>query len=332
MHNKMPLATPRANRSTHTIKAGESLASIALRHYGDARFARLITTINKGDIPTRTDGFSDFAFVQPGQRIALPTYEEANIFCRHFFTQKSQANFDLSHYARPAMPSDSIPMDILPSQGSRTPSNMLLPLVQSLPKAVASDQKADDMHSASANQFDCQYLARRGSGEEARLEAAQQAEKIAAFEKQNGPERVFDMTPPTVSVARLQSQSAPSPQGQVLPDGPEVVVLSHYCRMIKFEVEGGQSDTVIKLQVLEETRWQTITAYIITEETSRRLAHYADKNNRAVDINLPREVAKELSMSDLKRNWQQYVQVYMNAQAKLTNFAVPQDKAALPAY
>jgi hypothetical protein len=27
MHNKTPLATPRANRSTHTVKAGESLAA-----------------------------------------------------------------------------------------------------------------------------------------------------------------------------------------------------------------------------------------------------------------------------------------------------------------
>jgi hypothetical protein len=327
MHNKTPLATPRANRSTHTVKAGESLASIALKHYGDARFARLITTINRGDVPTRTDGFSDFAFVQPGQQIVLPTYEEANIFCRHFFTQKSQANFDLSHYARPAMPSDSIPMDILPSQGSRTPSNMALPSVQSLPQAFAPDQRAFDMQSAKGNQFDCQYI-RRAAGEE----KAQPAEKMVAYEKQNAPERLFDMSPPTVSVARLQAEPGPSPEAQVLAEGPEVVALSHYCRMIKFEVEGGQSDTVIKLQVLEETRWQTITAYIITEETSRRLAHYADRNNRAVDINLPREVAKELSVSDLKRNWQQYVQVYMNAQAKLTNFAVPQEKAVLPAY
>ncbi len=91
--------------------------------------------------------------------------------------------------------------------------------------------------------------------------------------------------------------------------------------MIRFDAEGGQSDTIIKLQVLEETRWQTITAYIITEQTSRRLAHYADQEHRAVDIDLPSAVARELSISDLKRNWKEYVRCYMSAQAKLTGFS-----------
>ncbi|MBS1992071.1 MAG: hypothetical protein JSS86_25855 [Cyanobacteria bacterium SZAS LIN-2] len=288
------------------MKAGESLASIALKHYGDARFAKLITTINRGDIPSRSDGFSTFAFVTPGQVIVLPTYEEANIFSRNFFTKQSQAKFDLAHFARPAMPSDSIPNNILPSQGSRSSKDQavesrpvdlqpLLPQIQ-ISGLPAEEQAAREawgtVHAkqpqGAASQFDCQYIVRMPT--------------------QTSEEPVIDMAPPTVSV-RLQSETPAV-------DRPEVVALSHYCRMIKFEVEGGQSDTIIKLQVLEESRWQTITAYIITEQTSRRLAHYASKQDRQINIDLPSEVARELSVSDLKRNWKQYVQHYLNAQGK----------------
>jgi len=293
------------------MRAGESLASIALKHYGDARFAKLITTINRGDIPTRSDGFSSFAFVTPGQVVVMPTYEEANIFSRHFFTKQSHAKFDLAHFARPAMPSDSIPGNIIPSQGSRSATESPVPskpvdLQPLLPQMHISGLVDGESSAVAArtqspsSQFDCQYIVRMPTA--------------------TSEEPVIDMAPPTVSV-RLQ-QEIPAA------DRPEVVELSHYCRMIKFEVEGGQSDTIIKLQVLEETRWQTITAYIITEQTSRRLAHYASKEDRQINIDLPCEVARELSISDLKRNWKQYVQHYANARSQMANFGAA-DKSAM---
>jgi hypothetical protein len=299
------------------MKAGESVASVALKHYGDARYARLISTINRGDIPTRSDGFSSFAFVSPGQVIVLPTYEEANIFSRHFFTKQSQSKFDLAHFARPAMPSDSIPMTILPSQGSRSPKDVSAPslpsmhsLVPVLPQIQLGGVPSSGfgMAPSDVNQFDCQYIVR--------LPAPKSESKSATD--------AIDMSPPTVKVARLQDSAT-------LPEGPEVVAFSHYCRMIKFEAEGGQSDTIIKLQVLDETRWQTITAYIITEQTSRRLAHYADNHNRAINIDLPCAVARELSISDLKRNWKEYVQCYLNSQAKVASFTAASAQAFLQA-
>jgi len=348
----------RGSRSTHTIKAGESLASLALKHYGDARFAKLLITINRGEIQTRSDGFSNFAFVFPGLMMALPTYEEANIFRNHFFTKQSNSKFDLAFFARPAMPSDSISMEILPSQGSRTAktsnasasiaaspwpalqNETPAPFLQNMKAAPATSSQSfewqngqsdnsglwpspieqllpalpqltisESAHAAilkgekSLNQYECQY--------------------IVKMPTPKSEQELIDMEPPTVSVARLQDRAA-------MPTAPEVVAFSHYCRMIKFDAEGGQSDTIIKLQVLEDTRWQTITAYIITEQTSRRLAHYADKQNQAIEIDLPSEVARELSISDLKRNWKHYVQTYLSAQNKLAAFAM-HDNSMLPA-
>jgi hypothetical protein len=313
MLNAPITSAPRAARTNHTMKPGESLASVALKHYGDARYARLLYTINRADIPTRSDGFSSFAFVSPGQSIALPTYEEANIFSRHFFTKQSQNKFDLSHYARPAMPSDSIPVTILPSLGSRSANDLsqssgssIHSLLPALPHIELSGVPSAEVATAGArgNQFECQYKVRM---------PAQQLE----------PE-VIDMSPPTVKVPALQYGAPP-------PEGPEVVTFSHYCSMIKFDAEGGQSDTVIKLQVKEESRWQTITAYIITEETSRRVAHYADKHDRAVKFDLPCAVARELSISDLKRNWKEYVQCYLKSQAKIAGFPVAAENGLLQA-
>jgi hypothetical protein len=289
----------------HTLKAGESLASVALKLYGDARYAKLIHTINRGDIPTRGDGFSTFAFVSPGQQILLPTYEEANIFARHFFTPQSNTKFDLAHFARPAMPSDSIPVNILPSQGSKSPKfavataesalQKLLPALPYLQEGGSGSGTYNKVAAgAESDQFQCQYIVR--------------------LSEQSQDNEVIDMSPPTVNVPRLQ-------EAVITAEGPEVVAFSHYCRMIKFDAEGGQSDTIIKLQVLEETRWQTITAYIITEQTSRRLAHYAEKEQRAVNIDLPSAVARELSISDLKRNWKEYVRSYLSSQSKGGSFA-----------
>ncbi len=228
MRNVAAAAAPRPVRTTHTIKSGESLASVAMKLYGDARYAKLIHTINRGDIPTRSDGFSSFAFVSPGQVLVLPTYEESNIFAGHFFTAQSQSKFDLAHFARPAMPSDSIPAAILPSQGSRSPKfatasdsgvQKFLPQLPYLQNAqVPSGQHAAVVADADSNQFACQYIIRR-AGQGADFESIQ---GLAQSRLEEGAQKsepgVIDMSPPTVKVARLQDQSAMAegPRGSVI--------------------------------------------------------------------------------------------------------------------
>src|SRR3712207_516127 len=90
-------------RVIYEVEAGDSLASVSLRQYADARFARLIFTINRGEIPIRCDGFNTFAYIFPGQRILLPNKSEADVYRRNFLTESSRSKFDLAHYARPAM-------------------------------------------------------------------------------------------------------------------------------------------------------------------------------------------------------------------------------------
>jgi len=73
-----------------------------------------------------------------------------------------------------------------------------------------------------------------------------------------------------------------------------------------------ESDLMIKLQVFDQNKWQTIASYVVRREATRRHAHYADGSSATVNLDLPRDVVKELSVSDFSRNWKNYSTVYFN--------------------
>ena len=82
-------------RLFYEVEAGDSLASISLKHYGDARFARLIFTINRGEIPIRCDGFNTFAYIFQGQRVLLPNKREAELYRLNLLRESSRSKFNL---------------------------------------------------------------------------------------------------------------------------------------------------------------------------------------------------------------------------------------------
>lgn len=102
------------HRPSLVVAVGDSLTDLAIEHFGDARFAKLIATVNRGEIMTGRDrdGYKGFAQIFPGQRLSLPTSQEASIYQRNFFTTTSKNNFDHDFYSRPAMPSSSIPKQL----------------------------------------------------------------------------------------------------------------------------------------------------------------------------------------------------------------------------
>lgn len=351
-------------RIKHTVKAGESLASIALREYGDARFARLILTINRGEVANRCDGFNNYAFIFPSQILLLPTAEEAQIYQRQFFTETSRAKFDLAHYARPAMPSDIIPSVVINSLSiSNSNSNSTSGVDQhielessakkleaaKLAQKQAAEAREEQLRAAKerAERVRAEFI----KAEEVRLEAEQerqnqwQAEYNLASQRphlhlvaenatqdrqpnsnshfNSNPPSTIDMTPPAapqIAASKRESQKRVEiaddhelffSQGTL-----EITSLSHYCRLMKFEAMEAKASLMIKLQVFDQNRWQTIASYVVQKDATQRLAHYSDGSFDFVNLELPRAVVKELSVSDFNRNWKNYTKVYFNHKEK----------------
>jgi len=315
-------------RIRHTVEAGQSLASIALKEYGDARFAKLIFTINRGEIPIRCDGFNTFAFVAPKQALFLPTVEEASIYEDHFFTETSRTKFDLAHYARPAMPSDNLEMEIndATKRGGTADSSHTVAV-----DINAATPNQPVFHSISENMKGLHKVAKEPQSyiEVPRVPSAPFLH-VVSEEKTSKPQSTFDMTPPAPKRVPTRQNVDNSlhhivtkekqRQAEIADDHElffsqgtlEITSLSHYCRLMKFEVMENESDLMIKLQVFDQNKWQTIASYVVRREATRRHAHYADGSSATVNLDLPRDVVKELSVSDFSRNWKNYSTVYFN--------------------
>jgi hypothetical protein len=348
-------------RIKHAVKAGESLASIALREYGDARFARLILTINRGEVANRCDGFNNYAFIFPSQVLLLPTAEEAQIYQRQFFTETSRAKFDLAHYARPAMPSDSIPAVVLSNFSISNNEVEQHFEIESTANRLRAQVKLEQAQAATAREVQLKAAKDRAErvkaeyvrAEETRIAAEQErqntwqaASKLAsqrphlhlvaensASSAQNSAHptsntssspSTIDMTPPAVQ-PKTASYRDKQNRAEVADDHElffskgtlEITSLSHYCRLMKFEAREPQASLMIKLQVFDQNRWQTIASYVVQKEATQRLAHYSDGSFDFVNLELPRAVVKELSVSDFNRNWKNYTKVYFNHKEKV---------------
>lgn len=350
-------------RIKHAVKAGESLASIALKEYGDARFARLILTINRGEVANRCDGFNNYAFIFPSQVLLLPTTEEAQIYQRQFFTETSRAKFDLAHYARPAMPSDSIPAVVLNNLSISNNEVEQHVELESTANRLRAQAKLEQVQAANAREEQLRAAKERAERVKAEFLKAEEARVAAEQERQNAWQAAsqrphlhlvaensaastelianssssssstsrssispstIDMTPPAAQ-PKMASKRDKQHQAEIADDHElffsqgtlEITSLSHYCRLMKFEAMEAQASLMIKLQVFDQNRWQTIASYVVQKEATQRLAHYSDGSCDFVNLELPRAVVKELSVSDFNRNWKNYTKVYFNHKEKV---------------
>jgi hypothetical protein len=305
---------PLNGRLFHEIEAGESLASLAMKRLGDTRFARLIFTINRGEIPVRCDGFNTYAYIYPGQKILLPTAEEASVYKKNFLTESARNKFDLAHYARPAMPSDSIPVSFKNLKDETK-----------IAEKYNSFQVIDwgTPHSDVGNSAATAALNWQDSND-----SASQTQELEPEETEEEKERdgAFDMAPPAQESPRIMK---PWPQAgqsytrllalktdeQDLLYGQgnlEITTLSHYCRVMKFESLSEESEVLIKLQVFDNRRWQTISSYTIKKDQTMRISHYADGTADRVSMEIPTSIAREISLGDFTKNWKNYTKVYFN--------------------
>jgi hypothetical protein len=161
------------------------LASIALREYGDARFARLILTINRGEVANRCDGFNNYAFIFPSQVLLLPTAEEAQIYQRQFFTETSRAKFDLAHYARPAMPSDSIPAVVLNTFSISNNEVDQHVELESSANRLEAQAKLEQVQAAKAREEQLRAAKERAESVKAEFLKAEEVRLAAEQERQN---------------------------------------------------------------------------------------------------------------------------------------------------
>ncbi len=304
------------NRAFYDVEAGDSLASIALKRLQDTRFARLIFTINRGEIPIRCDGFNTFAFIFPGQRILLPTKGESEIYRKNFLTESSRSKFDLAHYARPAMPSDSIPTELYMQKS--TPASWGEPVAEvksaapNLVPAQASMYGIKPSIAAVAPTAFEPHLIPITAKDSAALDKEAQAKTIDMRPPQNDEPRIEAPFPKpsqykSTAIKQADDQDLFFSQGSL-----EITSLSHYCRVMKFESLDEQADLLVKLQVFDNQRWQTISSYTIKRELTQRSSHYADGTVDRVNIDLPTSIAKELSINDFTKNWKNYTKVYFN--------------------
>lgn len=323
-------------RVFYEVEAGDSLASVSLKYFGDARFARLIFTINRGEIPIRCDGFNTFAYIFPGQRVLLPNKSEADVYRRNFLTESSRSKFDLAHYARPAMPSDSIPAELMPGRPSNYgwgepkadesnsySTNTKYSITPAIPNAPAIPQ----FQLVSARESAPKEVAPK---EVAIKEVAINPSRImAAFEECLGHETI-NMQPtdiqPRIEIAQINKPAPEATVAQRIEDDEnlfgkqgtlEIVTLSHYCRLMKFDSFENLDEVVIKLQIFDNQRWQTISSYAITRDITARSSHGPDGSVDRVNIELPTTVAKELSLNDFTKNWKNYTKIYFNQKEKI---------------
>ncbi len=348
---------PGSNASTrvhYEIEAGDSLASIAQKKLSDTRFARLIFTINRGEIPIRCDGFNTFAFIFPGQRVILPTSEEAAIYKKNFLTESSRAKFDLAHYARPAMPSDSIPSELIMPRSAKGWGEPMAQESEATPAETGhlSHTSLGNSHielNRTATKYSIKPSIRQNSSipQFTPVHSQHQAEAAEANRSQSVPTfefrpqsaalsgvRTIDMSPPTADTPRIEEPRPPVKPAQFTGStiqqaddqdlffsqgSLELTTLSHYCRVMKFESMSNQDnpgDVLVKLQVFDNQRWQTITTYSIRKEQTQRSSHYADGTVDTVNIDLPTTIARELSFNDFTKNWKNYTKVYFNQKEK----------------
>lgn len=308
-----PRVRSNSNRAFYDVEAGDSLASIALKRLQDTRFARLIFTINRGEIPIRCDGFNTFAFIFPGQRILLPTKGESEIYRKNFLTESSRSKFDLAHYARPAMPSDSIPAELYMQKSK--PASWGEPVAE-----VKS--AAPNLVTAQASMYSIKPSIAATALEPHFIPITS---KVAADTNKEAQAKTIDMRPPQNDEPRIEAPF-PKPsqykstaikqaddQDLFFSQGSlEITSLSHYCRVMKFESLDENADLLVKLQVFDNQRWQTISSYTIKRELTQRSSHYADGTVDRVNIDLPTSIAKELSINDFTKNWKNYTKVYFN--------------------
>lgn len=309
---------PLNGRLFHEIEAGESLASLAMKRLGDTRFARLIFTINRGEIPVRCDGFNTYAYIYPGQKILLPTTEEASVYKKNFLTESARNKFDLAHYARPAMPSDSIPVSFKNLKDETKAAEKYNSF-----QVIDWGTPHTDAGSSSTNLANSASPATIGLAWQDSYETASQTQEL---EPQEEAEEEFDMAPPAQESPRIMK---PWPQAgqsytrlialksdeQDLLYGQgnlEITALSHYCRVMKFESLSEDNEVLIKLQVFDNRRWQTISSYTIKKDQIMRISHYADGTADRVNMEIPTSIAREISIGDFKKNWKNYTKVYFN--------------------
>lgn len=313
----IPPKSRTSGRINYTVKAGESLASIAQKQYGDARFARLILTINRGEIATAKDGKISQACLLPSQVIMLPNDAELKVYCRHFFTESSKIKFDLSYFARPAMPSDSAfaqqnlgeklnfqPTSVLQNQVTQPSTFVSSTAGQSLPQPIDRQLVAPPTAQQAASYWGQPTALEPTVSHPMPPDTNIQPESTAFTQQLNcGSKDKFKIA---------EDHELFRAKGTL-----EVTAFSHYCRVLCFEANNQNNDMVVKLQIYDSNNWQTIAAYSISSGTVRRLASKGDGSSEAVTLELPREIARELSMRDFQRNWKNYSQVYLNEREKM---------------
>lgn len=287
-------ASNQSNSRSHTVSAGESLASIAQKLYGDARFARLLLTINRGEITIVRDGQNCQACLMPAQIIRLPNEAEIDVYCRHFFTESSKSKFDLAYFARPAMPSDRREEPTVQPNNNLNINFNFAPPASSTTRwgcPTADTTVVDPGRETQANAYAAPVELKRNNARRT----------DGAFKIADDHELFFS-------------------KGTL-----EVTAMSHYCRVLSFDANNDSSDMVIKLQIFDCESWHTIAAYAINNGTVKRLANKGDGSSEAVTLELPREIARELSIRDFNKNWQNYSRVYLNEKEKnrLTQFISP---------
>lgn len=321
----------RTGRTTYDVEAGDSLASIALKKYSDARFARLIFTINRGEIPIRCDGFNTFTYVFPGQRILLPTLSETDVYRRNFLTESSRSKFELAHYARPAMPSDSIPAELI---AARTPSGQWgeprseelitgansatkYSITPAIPSASAIPQfqvVSDRERSVSQTLFPVRVLHALEEclkSDEIDMKPADMEPRIEIAKA----EKVCNVTNLPVSDAhdKVDEEENLFTMAGTL----EITTLSHYCRLMRFDSIDSPDNLIVRLQIFDNQKWQTISSYVIARDITARSSHQPDGSVDRVQIELPTEVAREISLNDYTKNWKNYTKMYFNQKEKI---------------
>jgi hypothetical protein len=276
-------------RQIYIVVEGQSLATIAKTKYGDPRFARLIFTVNRGEIHLFQEGRQTFALIKPGQQILLPTNEEAKVFKRNFFTESTRTNFELSRYAHPASHASH-------ANHSNSQSSTVVRRSLSANPAISEEQ--------------CQLL----------ISLTNATRLTEANHQSNSNTNNTNITKPPTGFPpqkRLRTNQTKL-QDCAAQEDVEITKLSSYCRVLKYASKNNSQESMFYLQIFNQTTWQTIATYLVQTNQAKRVKHFCDGSSQETNLKLPFNVAKELSENDFQRNWRNYTEVYFNHKEKIS--------------
>ncbi len=326
-------------RVRYSVKAGESLQSIAETELGDERFADLIMTINRSEILYRLTDEGKVPFVYPGQLILLPSEQELNIYRKNIFGKNGTKGSAMS-----GVSSAEVTVEDESRESGRAVRKALhdeyiannIALQPGRPKTTVRDMPKfqlsfNNIGPVVTEEDDAQDYTHTVVNLPVKTEEHQTADNSSSDMRMVLDSRT-DEPASGSSVIKLSVIGEQAVFLHASVDGAErndtVVVnvepvvemerlldvraLANGVRALVTEVPKNPGQFFIRLEVRINDSWTVIASYDGFGDSTRRVRHAENGTKTSMQVNLPAHAVKTMAIEDFARNWSTYKANYEN--------------------